>query len=35
MREANILFLVLSKFADVDLHPAPVPNAQMGPAFEK
>jgi type I restriction enzyme M protein len=34
MREANILFLVLSKFADVDLHPARVPNAQMGLAFE-
>ncbi len=34
MREANILFLVVSKFADVDLHPAAVPNEQMGLIFE-
>ena len=34
MREANILYLVVSKFADVDLHPAAVPNEQMGLIFE-
>ncbi len=30
MREANILYLVVSKFASVDLHPDAVPNEQMG-----
>lgn len=30
MREANILYLVVSKFCDVDLHPRTVPNEQMG-----
>src|SRR2546423_838701 len=34
MREANILYLVVSKFSDVDLHPAIVPNEQMGLIFE-
>src|SRR5664280_523635 len=34
MREANILFLVVSKFCDVDLHPKAVPNEQMGLIFE-
>ena len=34
MREANILYLVVSKFSDVDLHPAVVPNEQMGLIFE-
>ena len=34
MREANILYLVVSKFADVDLHPVSVPNDQMGLIFE-
>src|ERR1019366_6051084 len=34
MHEANILYLVVSKFADVDLHPARVPNEQMGLIFE-
>jgi type I restriction enzyme M protein len=34
MREANILYLVVSKFCDVDLHPDPVPNEQMGLIFE-
>ena len=34
MNEANILFLVVSKFTDVDLHPASVPNEQMGLIFE-
>ncbi|MDE0432907.1 MAG: class I SAM-dependent DNA methyltransferase, partial [Bryobacterales bacterium] len=34
MREANILYLVVSKFADVDLHPDRVPNRQMGLIFE-
>ena len=34
MREADILYLVVSRFADVDLHPDTVPNAQMGLIFE-
>ena len=34
MGEANILYLVISKFADVDLHPDTVPNEQMGLIFE-
>jgi type I restriction enzyme M protein len=34
MREANILYLVVSKFCDVDLHPDTVPNQQMGLIFE-
>lgn len=34
MRESNILFLVVSKFSDVNLHPDRVPNEQMGLIFE-
>ena len=34
MREANLLYLVVSKFCDVDLHPERVPNEQMGLIFE-
>ena len=34
MREANILYLIVSRFASVDLHPDNVPNAQMGLIFE-
>ncbi len=34
MREANILYLVVSKFCDVDLHPDSVANDQMGLIFE-
>jgi type I restriction enzyme M protein len=34
MHESNILYLVVSKFADVDLHPTTVPNDQMGLIFE-
>lgn len=34
MNESNILFLVVSKFCDVDLHPKTVPNAEMGLIFE-
>src|SRR5260370_208027 len=34
MREANILYLVVSKFCDVDLHPDAVANRQMGLIFE-
>jgi type I restriction enzyme M protein len=34
MREANILYLVVSNFCDVDLHPKTVPNEQMGLIFE-
>ena len=34
MREANILYLVVSEFCGVDLHPGRVPNEQMGLIFE-
>ena len=34
MREANILYLVVSKFTEMDLHPNSVPNEQMGLIFE-
>jgi type I restriction enzyme M protein len=34
MREANILYLVIKAFCDVDLHPRLVPNEQMGLVFE-
>ena len=34
MREANILYLVVSKFCDVDLHPDRVQNHDMGLVFE-
>ncbi|MGV8081750.1 MAG: N-6 DNA methylase [Syntrophales bacterium] len=34
MREADILYLVVSKICDVDLHPDRVPNEQMGLIFE-
>ncbi len=34
MHEANILYLVVSKFSDVDLHPESVPNEDMGLIFE-
>jgi len=34
LREANLLYLVVSKFCDVDLHPSAVPNEQMGLIFE-
>jgi type I restriction enzyme M protein len=34
MRESNVLYLVVSKFCDVDLHPTAVPNDQMGLIFE-
>ena len=34
MNEANILYLVISKFCDVNLHPNTVPNANMGLIFE-
>ncbi len=33
LREANILYLVVAKFCDVDLHPQAVPNEQMGLIF--
>lgn len=34
MREANILYLIVAKFCDVNLHPDVVPNEQMGLIFE-
>lgn len=34
MRESNLLYLVVSKFCDVDLHPKTVKNEQMGHIFE-
>ena len=33
--EANRLFLVVSKFCDIDLHPEKVPNIEMGYIFEE
>jgi type I restriction enzyme M protein len=32
---ANLLYLVISKFADVDLHPEKVPNLEMGYLYEE
>lgn len=34
MREHNILFLILSRFASIDLHPKSVDNIEMGLLFE-
>jgi len=34
MSEANILYMVVSQFRSVDLHPEAVPNRQMGLIFE-
>ncbi|MBB6306383.1 type I restriction-modification system subunit M [Xanthobacter tagetidis] len=34
MREANILYLVIKAFCDIDLHPRAVLNVQMGLVFE-
>ena len=34
MSEANLLYLVVSKFCDIDLHPDVVDNLQMGLLFE-
>ena len=34
MREANILYLVVSKFSDIDMHPTRVSNIDMGLIFE-
>jgi len=34
MHESNILFLVISKFCEVDLHPGSLPNEEMGKLFE-
>ena len=34
MKDAGILYLIVSKFRDVDLHPDRVPNTQMGLIFE-
>src|SRR5438445_7334175 len=34
MREANLLFLIVAKFCDVNLHPDVVRNEQMGLIFE-
>lgn len=34
MHEANVLYLIVSRFCDVDLHPDSVPNVQMGIVFE-
>lgn len=33
--EANLLYLVLSKFTEIDLHPSDVDNVQMGYIFEE
>ena len=34
MREANILYMVVSQFRSLDFHPEAVPNRQMGLIFE-
>lgn len=34
LAEANRLYLVVSKFAEIDLHPSVVPNHEMGLIFE-
>lgn len=34
MNEANILYLVVSQFSNIDLHPNKVPNYEMGLIFE-
>ena len=34
MDEANILYLVIRKFSEIDLHPKSVPNSEMGNIFE-
>lgn len=34
LAEANRLYLVVSKFAEIDLHPSVVPNYEMGLIFE-
>ena len=33
--KANLLFLVLSRFCDIDLHPEAVPNLEMGYLYEE
>jgi type I restriction enzyme M protein len=33
--EANLLFMVISRFAEVDLHPNAIPNHKMGSIFEE
>ena len=35
LAKANLLYLVSEKFANIDLHPAAVSNAQMGAVFEE
>jgi type I restriction enzyme M protein len=35
MAEANLLYLVVSKFADIDLHPSVVSNLEMGYLYEE
>ena len=34
MREANVLYLVVSKFCEADLHPSRISNHEMGSLFE-
>ena len=34
MQDANILYLIVSKFCDVNLHPDLVDNIEMGLLFE-
>lgn len=35
LEKANLLYLVIKKFAEIDLHPDVVPNIQMGYIFEE
>jgi hypothetical protein len=34
MKDSNILYLVVSKFSEVDLHPGRCDNEEMGLVFE-
>jgi len=35
LSQSNLLYLVLSKFCDLDLHPDTVPNVEMGAIYEE
>ena len=35
LERSNLLYLIVQRFADVDLHPAAVPNETMGSMFEE
>ena len=35
LRRANVLYQVIGKFADIDLHPEAVSNLEMGYLYEE